>query len=409
MIGSGKIPVIAELTEKYFFKPMNSVQPPLSSTAWASFLTGKYPDQHGLLSFTERDPHTMEWYTPDARHLRSKTILDKLSQAGKRVFSMNVPVTFPPKKINGISICGFLGSDISKGVYPESEAIILEQKEYVIDANTELAKTNFRQFINHLWQVLEKRIEIMWHYFEKENWDFFMCHIMETDRLHHFTWEFMEQGIPEVVILYEKFYKRLDDLIGQIMKNIDNNFEFIILSDHGFETLKKEVNLNRFLWEKELLHFTKPVPKSLQDMHPKSVAYSLYPGRIFINLKGREKNGSVSPGHEYEIIRNKIRHLLLEIKHGNDKVVKDVLNAENIYPGYQNFQNSLPDLLAIPTEGFDLKGVLWSKKIFDKTVFNGKHTFDNAFVLASKNYFKRDDIDITDIYDVILKMMSFPD
>ena len=101
MITSGTMSHFTKLAESSHFQLIDSVQPPVSSSAWASFLTGKQPNEHGVLSFTERDPATMDWYTPDARYLKVKTIVEKLSDLDKRVFIMNVPVTYPPKPING--------------------------------------------------------------------------------------------------------------------------------------------------------------------------------------------------------------------------------------------------------------------------------------------------------------------
>ena len=383
MFELGIMPNLARLAESSVFQPINSVHPPVSSTAWASFLTGKQPDAHGILSFTERDPATMDWFTPNARHLKAKTITEKLSEAAKRLFIMNVPVTYPPKPINGISICGFLGTDLKSGVYPAEEADFLINNGYKIDVDTETAKTDLAAFLVELREVLEKRIETMWHYFEQEEWDFFMTHIMETDRLFHFTWEYFENNDPVFIQIYQRFFKRVDDLIGQIMERIDVNTSLMLLSDHGFTTLKQEVYLNRWLWEYDYLKFTKPIPQTLCDIHPQSKAYALYPGRIFINLKGREKIGSVNPGKEYEELRIELREKLmkLSIPDNSEKIVKEIINVEDIYSGYEENQNNIADLFVMANEGYDLKGQLWSKQLFLKTVFNGMHTFDNAFFL----------------------------
>lgn len=395
----GYMPNFKKLAESSHFQPMDSVQPPVSSSAWASFLTGKQPDEHGILSFTERDPAKMDWYTPDARHLKVKTMVQKLSEAGKRTFIMNVPVTYPPKPVNGISICGFLGTDLKKGVYPAQEADFLISNNYQIDVNTEIAKTDLAAFLVELRTVLEKRIEMMWHYFEKEEWEFFMAHIMETDRLFHFTFEHFQNNDPVFVKIYQRFFKKLDDLIGDIVRRIDDNTSLMLLSDHGFTTLKQEVYLNRWLWENDYLKFTKPIPETLKDIHPQSKAYALYPGRIFINLKGREVIGTVNPGREYEELRNKIKEQLLKLTHpvSSEKIVKDIVFGEHIYPYEENntpvdfvTKSKIADIFVLAHEGYDLKGQLWSQQLFAKTVFNGMHTFDNAFVLIhSTEMFER--------------------
>lgn len=414
MMASGTMPHLARLAESSHFQPIDSVQPPVSSSAWASFLTGKQPAEHGILSFTERDPSTMDWYTPDVRHLKVRTIVQELSAAGRRVFIMNVPVSYPPQPVNGISICGFLGMDLKTGVYPAHEADFLIQNNYQIDVNTELAKTDLAAFINALNTVLDKRIEMMWHYFDKEPWDFFMTHIMETDRLFHFTWEFMQNNDPVFMDIYQRFFKKLDDLIGRIVAKIDVHTTLMLLSDHGFTTLKQEVYLNRWLWEHDYLRFTKPIPETLKDIHPESKAYALYPGRIFINLKNREKFGTVLPGQEYEKICAKITGDLLQLTFtaNGEKVVKEIIPGEHIYhekddqfiPDAAMTQN-IADLFVIANDGYDLKGQLWTQQLFSKTVFNGMHTFDNAFVLINNMEVTGAISSIRDLKQIILKTL----
>lgn len=416
MIERGKMPNVAALVKNADFRQMDSVIPPVSSAAWASFLTGEQPDKHGILSFTEYDPSTMNWFTPDARHLRVKTILQELSEKGKRVFSMNVPVTYPPVPVNGISVCGFLGDDVAAGTYPAAEGLYLKQQGYRIDASTELAKNDLAAFLQDLKQVLEKRIEMMWHYFEREKWDFFMLHIMETDRLHHFTWEFMEKGIPDAVSLYDRFYSRLDDLLGNIIKSIDDHTALMLLSDHGFTTLKKEVYLNNWLWQNNYLKFSKPIPETLHDIHPQSKAFALYPGRLFINLKGREKFGSVEPGLEYESVRQELQQKLMQLTDAqeNAPVIKEIIPGEKIYQNNMEFKlssintaSNFADLIAVACDGYDLKGQLWNRELFQKTVFNGMHTFSDAFVILKGAKINEERINISNLKKYIMKIMGF--
>jgi len=404
----GVIPHLTRLIRAGSFLEINSVLPPISSSAWASFLTGGQPGEHGILGFTERDPQTMEWFTPDARHLKMPTLLQLLSQKGKRVFSMNVPVTSPPAPLNGVCIGGFLATDIRQAVYPPELAEFLIQKDYRIDANVALAKTDFRAFIRDLEDTLERRLAMLDYFYRREPWDFFMAHIMETDRLHHFTFEWWEQGVPEIRSYYDKFYGRIDAMIGDLLLQIPADSRLILLSDHGFTTLKQEVYLNRWLWEKDYLRFTHPHPQSLTHIHPQSKAYSLYPGRIFINLQGREKNGCIAPGMAYEQIRNEIREALLQIRAPEcDKpLIREVRNGEDVYSGPGRAHNPLKsryaDLLAIPQKGYELKGLLWHKQLFDKTVYNGMHSFDDAFFLSGQKVNVGNINAINDVFDFIL-------
>ncbi len=386
LLQNGIMPNLKKLTEGSLFKQMDSVIPPVSSSAWASFLTGTTPDKHGILGFVDRDPATMDWILPNAAHLRKQTLWQKYSAQNKRVFSMNVPVTYPPKPVNGISICGFLGTDIVKGTYPAEIGFLLKARGYRIDANTELAKKDLNLFLDDLFSVLEKRIETLWHFYHQETWDVFMAHIMETDRLHHFFYEYYEQRDLRFYEVFLNLYRRIDKLIGEITRQIDEQSALLLLSDHGFCTLKYEVYLNKWLAENGFLSFLKSNPVSLKDVSPQSLAYSLYPGRIYMNVRGREAFGQITPGIEYEQVRNRLMDSLKQLRDPQGKtVVKQILRREEVYPlaGADAF-NRLPDLIVIPEKGYDFKGNLQHPFLFDKTIFNGTHTSDDAFVLAQK-------------------------
>jgi predicted AlkP superfamily phosphohydrolase/phosphomutase len=390
------MPNLRKLALESSLKEMESVLPPVSSSAWASFMTGVSPLKHGIMGFLERDPQTLDWAVPSHNDLLTETMWAKLSREGKRVFVMNVPLTFPPPKINGIAVCGFLGSDILKGTYPEDVGSFLKSRGYQIDADIELGKRDLKRFIFHLYDILEKRFEMMHYFWKKESWDFFMLHIMETDRMHHLVWEYMENAHAVFSPLFYDLYRKIDIHIGEILELLPDEINFVLLSDHGFTTLKKEVYLNRWLWENGFLKFRRPNPQNLHDIHPNSTAYALYPGRIYINLQGREKNGRIRPGIEYNAVLDELTRKLYEL-HDPDswqKIVNQILTAEDLINLYDkekgllvsddNRMNHIPDLLVTAHKGYDFKGQLWNYSIFDKTKFNGTHTFDDAFIL-SKN------------------------
>lgn len=408
LIQNGVMPHFKKLIEDSTFQQMDSVLPPVSSSAWASFMTGATPDKHGILGFVDRNPATMEWYVPNAAHLRKETIWQTLSEMQKRVFVMNVPVTFPPQNINGISICGFLGSDITKGTYPPEIGYLLKARDYKIDVDTELAKTDLSAFYDQLMVVYEKRIETMHHFYDQEQWDVFMVHIMETDRLHHFFWQFFETGQAPFTSRFLDLYHKIDHLIGQIVQKIPKNSALLILSDHGFTTLKYEVYLNHWLAENNYLSFNNYPATSLKDISLKSRAYSLYPGRIYINLKDREKDGCVEPGLEYELVRNDLIQKLHNLRDPEKlPVIEKVLRREEAYPNATSLErNQLPDLIAIGRRGYDLKGNLHHPTLFDKTVFNGMHTPDDAFVLAKNIKIPEKRFSIDKLHATILSFMD---
>jgi len=63
-------------------------------------------------------------------------------------------------------------------------------------------------------------------------------------------------------------------------------------------------------------------------------------------------------------------------------------------------------LIAIANEGYDLKGQLWNKELFGKTVFNGMHTFDDAFVLFTGDNIEKNNLSIADLAGYILNIVQ---
>ncbi len=420
LIHDGVMPNYKSLVDHDNFRSMNSVYPAISSVAWTSFMTGKNPSGHNIYGFIERNPQTMDVFIPTSINIKSQTIWEYLSERGKRVFVMNVPVTYPPKKINGIIICGFLGTDITKGTYPKDVGLKLNDEGYQIDVDTIKARNDLQGFINELNYVYDKRIVTLLKFYRQEKWDFFMAHIMETDRLHHFAWEYMENGDSFWTEQFINLYKKIDRLIGILINEIPESSELVMLSDHGFTTLKKEVFINKWLFDQKYLAFNSTKsPDSLHEIHPKSYAYSLIPGRIYLNLKGREKTGSILPGLEYEKKREELRQHMLEITDPDtgEIVIKDVLTREQAFKSTNlsniNEQYNIddpyyfaPDLIAVNNDGYDFKGNLWMNKLMIKGPIVGTHTFDDAFLyVRGKNLSKRE-FSIIDVMPTILDLMN---
>ena len=84
-----------------------STQPPITPAAWTTFMTGKGPGRHKILDFEKYDATKHKLTFNSTYQIGEKTIWELLSEKGLRVGSISVPMTFPPKPINGFMISGF--------------------------------------------------------------------------------------------------------------------------------------------------------------------------------------------------------------------------------------------------------------------------------------------------------------
>jgi predicted AlkP superfamily phosphohydrolase/phosphomutase len=176
------------------------------------------------------------------------------------------------------------------------------------------------------------------------------------------------------------------------MDKLNDEVRLLILSDHGFCGVEKEVQLNVWLESENLLKFDSGLERKIQNYARESVCYSLIPGRIYINLEGREQNGTVKK-QEYENIRGAIKKKLQDLRDPatGKKIIDRILFREEIYRG--DYLDQGPDIIAHPVNGYDLKGNLDTDEIFATTPLNGMHSYDDAFICSS-------DVDLSSVQSI---------
>jgi len=408
LLDEGRMPNLSKIIAGGAFKRMNSVYPTVSSVAWSSFMTGQNPAKHGIFGFVDRDPATLKTTIPTSRAMKSRTLWEVLSDAGKRVVVMNVPVTYPPRPVNGVLIAGFLAPSLDKVAYPPEMNRKLKEWGYRIDTDPWLARESKDKLLADVNDTLDRRARTMFRLMDEEEWDYFHCHIMSTDRLFHFLWEQMEANDPVYTPQFLGFMEKLDAIIGDVIRRLDDQTTLVVMSDHGFCTLEKEVYVNHWLVQQGWLSFDVDEPKSIADMSSQSVAYSLDPGRIFINLKGREKAGSVEAS-DYESWRERIAAEAVKLQDPDSgrQMFKQVLRREEVYHG--PLLERAADLILVPNNGFDPKGPVNKPTLtFKGPALVGMHTYDDASLIIAGNTINRDDLWVADVMPTILDLMETP-
>jgi predicted AlkP superfamily phosphohydrolase/phosphomutase len=156
------------------------------------------------------------------------------------------------------------------------------------------------------------------------------------------------------------------------------------------------------------LRFREENPKSVKDIHQESRAYSLIPGRIYVNLAGRESSGRIRFPDEYERVRVEMKEALLGMKDpdSGERIIGQVFKREELYHG-PHYDDG-PDLVAIPQNGYDLKGNLDKKELTYKGPLVGMHTFDDAFLYMKGGDINKKDnqFGVMDVMPTILQLMG---
>ena len=411
-MAEGHMPNLTRLVAEGSFRRINSVYPTVSSVAWSSFMTGRNPGKHNIYGFIDRQLGTYKTYIPTSRSMKTDTLWEILGRVGKKVIVVNVPVTYPPRPVNGILVGGFLSPNVDKATYPPEKATLLKKLGYIVDADPWAARQSKDKALAEVNAAFDARVETMFYLMDNEPWDFFQMHVMETDRLYHFLWELMERNDPVYAPQFMAFVRKIDDMLGQVRKRLDDRTTLIMLSDHGFCTIKKEVYINYWLEQQGWLQFKDGVPRDkrkLEHLSSEAQAYSLDPGRVFVHLRGREPRGKVGPDAGYEILRDEIVAAALELTNPDtgEPMIRKVLKREEVYSGPQLEQAA--DLILVPFDGYDLKGPLGkSTLVFKGKELVGMHTYDDAALYVQGQQLADGPIWVADPMPTILALMNVP-
>jgi len=388
---------------------MDSSMPPVSCVAWTSLMNGANPGRHGIFGFSERRPGAYTVYFPDASHIRAPTIWDLLTHAGKRTMALNIPNTYPARALNGLLISGFVALDIERAVYPPQLAPALREIDYCIDVDCHDAASRKEIFCRELTQALLRRRDVFLTMIARQPWDLFIGVFTETDRLNHFCWADYEDSGSAYHQHFIKFYRQLDAIIGQLTARIDEQTDLLIISDHGFGHLAKEVYLNAWLKQEGLLRCNTAGSGSLEDIDPAATkAFALDPGRVYVNLKGKTPQGCVQPGAEYDQLVRLIASGLknLQDESASRPAIERVYRKPEIYSGA--FVDRAPDLVVWGSPGYDIKAALSKDKLFGASGLSGMHTYDDAFFYMRRLQSMDRKPSLLDIAPTICKLMNLP-
>jgi predicted AlkP superfamily phosphohydrolase/phosphomutase len=370
LIEAGELPALAALASEGVGEAVAPL-PPVSSVSWASATTGQNPGRHGVFGFVERDPSSYDLTFTTAGSIRTPTAWELAARAGLKSLIVNIPGTYPATPMNGVLITGFVSPNLRRSVYPERLLPDLEEIGYAVDVDLSLGHRDLAAFVDELFRAHEARRKAFRMLLEREPWDLAYLAFTGTDRLHHFLWGQMEDGEEPWASHFLRYYREVDAGVADIVERLPQDTEVLLLSDHGFCRLEREVYLNRQL-ERDGWLALADGGERLSDMDPsRTRAFALDPSRLYVNLKGREPGGSVEPA-EHHRVRTELAAWAAELP-----CVERVVPREEAFSGAES--SRAPDLVLVPYRGFDPKGSLRTKEVERRGVFTGMHTWDDAF------------------------------
>jgi predicted AlkP superfamily phosphohydrolase/phosphomutase len=220
------------------------------------------------------------------------------------------------------------------------------------------------QFLYDSERAFDDRERIILESLKSDDWDLFVAAIETTDRISHMMWRLIDTRHPmydeALAAKYgdsiEKVYRRADDFVGRLRQKVPKDAVFMVMSDHGFHSFRREVNLNTWLVQNGYMVVKgASTEKTLQDLFGRgkffegvdwsqTKAYAVGLGQIYFNLRGREGQGIVSAGEEYRALQDEIRSKLLPLTdpETGERVFSDIYERDDIYKG--EYIQFAPDL-----------------------------------------------------------------
>jgi predicted AlkP superfamily phosphohydrolase/phosphomutase len=319
---AGDIPNLTKLRENGLFGPLESIVPPITVPAWMCMMTSKDPGTLGIYGFRNRKDHTYEGLSfATSWAVKEDTVWDILSRHGKDCIVMSVPPSYPPKELNGIQIGCFLTPNAEADyTYPKElkQELLDKVGEYIFDVRN-FRTDNTQYIIDESYKMTEQRFKAADYLLTNKPWDFFMMVEMGTDRLNHGIWSFIDPDHPryEPDNPYKEslrdYYRYLDGKIGDLLtKHSDDDTTVLVVSDHGAKAMVGGICFNEWLRQEGYLSFLNE-PSGITPINKMEIDWSKtrawgdggYYGRLFLNVEGREPNGTI-PQADYEKVRDEI-------------------------------------------------------------------------------------------------------
>jgi predicted AlkP superfamily phosphohydrolase/phosphomutase len=295
-----------------------------------------------------------------------------------------------------------------------------------------------KTFMEDLYRAFDDRAQVILQRIDAKQWDLLVGVIESTDRVQHMMWRLIDPAHPmydkalaaSFGDAIERVYRKCDEFVGEVMARVDPATPILIVSDHGFHSFRQSVNLNTWLVQEGFMAIQgqQPGEKTLKDLFgggtfwenvdwPRTKAYAMGLGQIYVNLQGREGHGAVAPADSTAVQDALVGRLLTMTDPATGaKMVDAVYKRDDIYKG--PFLNNASELQIGLADGYRVSwqstlggsppGIVYpnmKKWSGDHGSFDYKQT---AGVLISSRPLGEGPADIMDIAPTVLKYFGVP-
>lgn len=455
-IASGKLPILKQLINSGASGILTSTIPPATIPAFPTLMTGMNPGKHGIFDFMQTEGGRAKLV--DGTNIQGQTLWRTLSDYGKRCIVLNVPLTYPPEKIDGVIVSGMMTPEGRSFTHPAHFAEILDNitTGYPVRFESSIAERNLKQFVENLQEMVRKRRTAIQFFLNQEKWDLFTILFRATDIVQHHLWR-NQKAVIQV-------YEQIDSIIGELQEQ-EPGATFFIFSDHGFSPLVRSFHVNIYLRLLGLLSIK--IRESSKDTSKPPKPHQLYResivertlnrigvtrarirgflpskvSRVVSRFFGSRIRRYVPATHievditkskayfsktvtaetqsillnaenseEYENLVNLVKRKMREFRdpQTHKSVVKEIYHRDEIYHG--PFAGKAPDLVMLLEEGYKATTTLSGMNITEEVpLLQGTHEINGIFIAAGpeiKQKYQVSEIHIQDLAPTILHLMQ---
>ncbi|NNE08949.1 MAG: hypothetical protein HKN20_10360 [Gemmatimonadetes bacterium] len=427
LLRTGRMPHLESILRRGVSANLASTIIPISSAAWTTATTGKWPAKTDVFSFFKGVPDSYEIEVISSLQKKAPSLWRILNHHEKRCVVFGVPVTYPPEPVKDILVAGMLSPENADYTWPPELADALRSLDFLPDLGIWREQRILTRDL--LYGQLEIKRHVVNALLAGNDWDLGFVVFKSLDVLKH-------RGVatPEERARIDELYIYLDGALGGLLALAGKNCDVIVLSDHGFTAYQNKIFLNGWLSEKgftklneermqEREAFDDPIAERRASEHmteisllelDRTIAFA-GPcegnfGSIQLNQKGREPNGIVDPSNREAVIDRILDSLsAAPVYPGGPPLVKRAMRATDLYRG--PFESNLPDILFEVHDSIFVEATAGIPSIVKLHTPLSDHTLDGFFAAAGPSFRydrERGEASIVDITPTLLHLLDLP-
>jgi predicted AlkP superfamily phosphohydrolase/phosphomutase len=403
LMEEGALPHLSALRDRGSSGTLRTIFPVVSPPAWTSATTGVNPGKHNIYDFTRIPDDGRGEVLSTSRDRRCHPVWKLLNEEGYRTGIMNIPLTFPPDSVDGFFVSGFpYGRSTTGYTYPsELEAILDEEARrlglprYPLDPFGESLRPGWEgAMLGDFRRILEAHHTVARRLLTEEDWDLFWVVFTGTDKVQHFFWKFADSDHPGYTrtkgALYgsaiREFWLRVDEIVGELVASAGPRTDVIVLSDHGFGPIYRELRLPR--WLRDTGHARKD-PATPRSGGLEAISPGPFGGLVHI----RDGRGGTGEDVETaEAAEDMKRRILAELKtlvdpESGEPIVERAYSREEVFSG--PYLENAPDILFLESPTWFVgRGKPEELEIFGAPgyTFSGYHRPEGILLAAGPHF-----------------------